>query len=502
MAYVFKRGIVFALISVFICVTLVGASPIIKDNEKSETNVTVYKEQNLDYTDKLKTLDNPERGFYVPTYMVLSNSNNHGIKPKDNLVHLRIDLSAFSSNAKLGDDSYGISQDLSEDALNAIDDTLNNIKKAGHTVIIRCSYDHNFEGNANCEPSQEQILKHLEQLSTVYTKYKDVILYVELGIFGPWGEMHTSKCCNKANVTEAINTLLDNTPKDLLVGVRTPAYVAGWLGISESKFKVNGSVFQSAMKDKGIDAIRVGMFDDGYLGSKSDLGTYGTITRKKGVDWLNVIAQKTPFGGEVTADSSGKIVKHVIGNYNTFSFIANEGFKTHTSYLNIEWNNKVLNYWKKQSYEKQSDEYNGQNGLKYVKDHLGYRFVLRKSELSESVKVNILHVGFTIDNVGFGNVVKNKVATIVLKDTNNKYYEFKFNECVVSNLLSSKSNVVQEDINLPENLPAGEYSVYLRFSQYGALTTDDNYNCIKVANDSKYWNSEIGANYVGSVIKS
>lgn len=44
----------------------------------------------------------------------------------------------------------------------------------------------------------------------------------------------------------------------------------------------------------------------------------------------------------------------------------------------------------------------------------------------------------------------------------------------------------------------GEYNVFLRISKYGDYTSDNNYQCIQLANDG-IWNEEIGANQIGSV---
>ena len=74
---------------------------------------------------------------------------------------------------------------------------------------------------------------------------------------------------------------------------------------------------------------------------------------------------------------------------NTPEFLAYEGFRTHTSYLNIQWNNNLIDSWKKSHFEGKDFEYDGSKidsltGFKYVNDHLGYRFVLRESWITDT----------------------------------------------------------------------------------------------------------------------
>jgi hypothetical protein len=460
--------------------------------------------QQLDYTDSLDSFDNPDRGFYSPVCFHLKKSGGTAMNPTANLVHLRVDISEFSSNAVLsgsGDNKvYGESAPISDEALKNLSDTLENIRKRGHSVIVRVCYDKNYGGEKNCEPEQEMILTHLQQLGAVYTEYADVISYVELGMYGPWGEMHTSDCCTTDNVTQALNTLLDATPDTIKIGVRTPNYVAAWLGINTSDFDVNSEVFKAAFADKGKAAYRVGMYNDGYLGSSSDLGTYGKVTREKGVEWLNELARYTLYGGECVRDVNYSKTGNVIGEYNTIDYISKEGFQTHTSYLNSSWNDVVISKWKNEETYTGEDEYNGQTAFKYISDHLGYRLVMRDSVLPVAVKAGAtLPLDVKLENVGFGNIVNSERLTVVLKNANGDVVELTpkddVNPC---DFLSREVSEVKTSVDLPE-LKKGSWNVYLRLSKYGDLNTDGNYHCIRFGNSADYWDSAVGANYVGSV---
>ena len=219
--------------------------------------------QDLDYTETLDSFDNPERGFYTYLYYEFKESGNEDPKPyllEGNLIHLRLRIGAFSGKVNGNKDI-----ELSEDMLNMFDKMLKKIKENGATAIVRFSYD-NKVGSPNQEPSLDMILRHIEQISSVITENKDVISYVELGFFGPWGEMHTSDISTPENVTKALNVMLDNTPEEIKIGVRQPKYYVDFANIDRAKLNENITV-------KGTKEYRVGLFNDGYLGSHSDLGT-------------------------------------------------------------------------------------------------------------------------------------------------------------------------------------------------------------------------------------
>ena len=78
--------------------------------------------QNVDTTDAMATLGNYDRGFYTPQVLHLKPSGGKPIeKPSGRLLHLRAEISEFSSHAWLGIDSasgdttWGKNQDLTED---------------------------------------------------------------------------------------------------------------------------------------------------------------------------------------------------------------------------------------------------------------------------------------------------------------------------------------------------------------------------------------------------
>ena len=431
--------------------------------------------EDIDYTETLDNITNPERGFYSTQGLRMKLTDNKASAIYSKLTHLRVSIGDYSA-------AYG-GQDVefTEDALNALNGTLENARKAGASIIIRFAYD-NYNGKGNVEPPLDLILKHISQLKPVFYANEDVIAYIELGFFGPWGEMHTSSICTTENVSKAIDAMLDAAPKSIKIGVRTPNYFAKWAGVDRAKLS-------EFIAEKGTDAYRVGLFNDGYLGSESDLGTFAN--REIEVSWLEKQAMHTLYGGEVVANyASGTPL-------NTAAYMSKEAFRTHTTYLNSEWNGNVINAWKSEIYNGDDELYNGQTGYLYIANHLGYRLVLRKSEVTTEIKENDkLGIKLQIENVGFANIINDKKVTLVL-EKDGKTYEIPTNIDPTTWNSTEISNV-NLVVDIPEDIQLGEWNIYLRISQHGDMDTDNNYKCIQFAN-SDIWNQSFGANYIGKV---
>ena len=386
--------------------------------------------QSIDTTDAMATLDNFDRGFYTPQVLHLEPSGGKPIeKPYGKLLHLRAEISEFSSNAWLSIDSTGgkrdtvrgVSQDLTEDALNVLQQTFDNIRDFGGHVIVRVCYDPWYNGRSNVTPAHEWVLKHVKQLAPVLSKNTDVIVALEMGMHGAYGEMHSDTSITYDRVAEAVNLMLRNTPPELKILTRTGNYSAKVLGFDNwgVDFHVDGEKFAEIAKAKGDTMYRVGMFNDGYLGTQYDYGTWGadcktSICREEGVAWLEKYGINTPYGGEALTTASGYEV------INTPEFLAYEGFRTHTSYLNIQWNNNLIDSWKKTTFKQKDFDYDparvdSLSGFKYINDHLGYRFVLRESWITDTVGADgIFKAKLRIQNVGFGNLTRKMKASVYI----------------------------------------------------------------------------------------
>ena len=287
--------------------------------------------------------------------------------------------------------------------------------------------------------------------------------------------------------------MLKATPDSLCVGVRRPRFIAEWMGIKGSEFDTENENFKAAAVRKGGDMYRVGIFNDGYLGSSTDLGTYDNgISRDMCVRFLEKYGKNTPYGGEAIGGTE-------VNGQNSVTFVSKEAFLTHTSYLNWEWNyNLTQTAWKNEIYNG-GGEYNGQTAQKYIKDHLGSRLVLRNSILPYAAeKGSTVLSDVRLENVGFGNITTPAVLTYILKDEDGNVFELAPKNAADPKTFLSGETAILSGIELPKDISVGECRVYMRISRYGDFKTDNNFGCIRFANAAEQWDGGTGANYIGS----
>lgn len=429
--------------------------------------------QEISFQDSIATIRNPDRGWYRPVPIQLGSSIDIqtqctiAIKENIQILHLRVNIGQLSGNAN----ADGVDKDLTPEQLSSLNSILDTIRKNRLNVIIRFAYD--LDGNTGKEPKAfDTIKKHIGQLSSFFDSNKDIISTVEAGFLGPWGEMHSAGIYQADNYYKIlIETLLENTPRDMKINVRKPYF------------------FKLVVGDLNDSQHRLGIFNDGYLGSLTDLGTFDNgISREDFVKWMETQGQYTMYGGEVTKSGLEGDEK-----YNDSKFALEEMPKTHTTYLNSQFNLQVLDTkWKNQNYTSSDSEYNGQTAYKYITDHLGYRMVVRDSKISSSVeKGDICGVNLELENVGFGNIIKTQKVSVILRK-NLEYYETTL-DINANNIKSGEKSNVNFYFYIPSDIEAGDWQVYLKISNEARSDY-----VIQFAN-SNMWDEDLLANCIGKV---
>lgn len=450
--------------------------------------------QDLSYTDSSFYFSNPDQGFYnAVTITVGTNgiSNLKDIKEdfKDSdfdLIHLKMDISAFSKNVNKSNDL-----EITAAAKSSINSVLKYLKDEGKTTIIRFAYDKEYDGNGGenkaIEPDKSMIKKHLEAIGPILSENKSVITAIEMGLFGPWGEMHSTPYGEDYNlIAEIMDKYLSCTKgSGIPLLVRKPAfiytYLKNYLGAAYNKKSVPSYTVM-----KNSEAYRLGLYNDGYLGDADDLGTY-QINRAKEVNYLGQFTDHTPYGGEVCTyidDDTGK-EDLSIAIWDNLSEVIPNMYKEHLSFLNIDWNDTVIARWKTSSYK-----YNGETAFNYIQKHMGYRFVLKDCTFSYPEDMSSLTASMKIENVGFGNMPchRQKVMRIIFENasTNKQAFTVQLDSTFTGQTYYSGTASIS-------SLPSGTYNVYAKICD-----TDGNYP-IRLANN--LWNSSYKANKIGSFTK-
>ncbi len=547
--------------------------------------------QELDYTENPVDIPNPDRGFYrpqsyvipvesepVPVLTNLSTTIAGTSVPVDSrIVYMEFDLRNFSSNAPLNGmplgpwsaagslpPEYGTTQPLTPAALDYVRAALQQIRNSEAVAIVKFNYDgrgytYNNRGGYNqfihdCEPGAPQgrvwyetgvaeksdlcgipghedknwVQYHLWQLRNIFTEFEDVIMCVKGGIFGPWGEMHSSSYARTAEGYHwLLKVLLEYVPASRSILV----HAGGVMAWHNMEYGTNYS-FANLMPApaRGTPAQRFGMFNDSYSRGGNDFSDNGSLSegyrliggyydRNAALTWIR--NQHNFYGGETVSPGPDDNI------YPRFPNVPYEAAYAQTTHLNTSYSPRTYKLWGDFVYNKENvtapftpphdgvtrtaifdPVYDGRNGMEYMRDRLGYRLVLREAKASEWVKQNgVLKFEGKIQNVGFGHIVNKKNVWVILKarDGFNIY-------TALTNLdardwrpdLDSRAEntTAWRDLNFAIHMslfgkvPPGDYDIFLKINDPKEKSA--NKRCIRFANKGNNWNADLGANLIGS----
>lgn len=466
---------------------------------------SVMKDSGIDYSEMVGTLNNPGAGYTSTVWAVCNPGETKVYNPSSNLVLFFIDIGNFSSGINgttddSGNYTDGTDYDLDETFFKAWDETLQNCRNNGCMVALRFRYDAN--GKDNPEPASfEQVLNHIQQIkdSGLLEKYSDILAYVESGFVGKWGEQHGGKYTSVQYKAQVLEAMLQAVPSPIPVTVRTPDIFAEWAGIKRSELNdtelINSLTESQYTTDIQKNKDRIGLYNDGYMGSDSDLGTYAN--REIETDWLHNQTFTSYFGGEFSGNLSWA------QKYDTYlpENAIPEMYKTHLSYIN----GNIFQLYKDYTFSAEYDvdgvdnsAYYGENVYQFIRDHIGYRFVLRNSEItSETVQGGDVQVNFEVENTGFAGVIPSVQSYVILEKDG--VYTLAESDIDCHDWQSCTKSIETLDIKIPDNLPSGEWNVYIKLNMGTEADTMNMSNrSIRFANNDT-WNGALGANYMGSV---
>ena len=414
-----------------------------------------------DFTESAEDIINPDQGFYKALKVYLEpNSFRHASGTTEQVYHLRCDISQFSE-AVNGD----ADQMLTETALNGLDNYLTQIKRENKNVVIRFSYDPEYGGNNDKEASLETIRTHIEQLSNILNNHKDTIIAIEAGMLGPWGEMHGSAIATEENKAIVFGYWLENT-NGIPIMARTPKAIFAYFGKTLQQMEQ----FTIEPSNPGY---RLGIYNDCYLSSDSDKGTY-TVDRTRETQWLSHQNEHVPFGGETCEAHENSNLEFCLPEMRLLKL----------SYLNGGYNHNVTDdKWKQIQYNSafgSDDIFYGITAYDYIKRHLGYRLFIKSISVTYE-KYGSYTMKIKFGNSGFGNLLKTKKMDIIFTDNQDHVIQRKnVGEYNGSLNLEIRDSFLAEGVS-------SDYKVYL--SVYGSIEDNVVYYPIHFANENIYNNN-------------
>ena len=466
-------------------------------------------------------LYNPGRGFRLETAVdVLYDKDN----PTKELVELSAKYAADSVSLSQSYFylTYLIGEQLSEENFQTMQAYFDELQRQGKKAVLRFAYERDFMGRAATGPTGNQILAHLDQLKPFLEKNKDLILVVQAGMIGAWGEWHSSIQGlenSEETKTAVLEKLLSVVPQERNVQVRLPE-------------------FKNLLKDKPELYKRLSFHDD-FIVIRPDRWD---ADMHEGTPKFDQIVNESPYlvvdgelpwgfwsvGADPDSPSAGWIIDGLqaarrlfLQHYTSLSVIHN--YKEQHPNNRFDENNPPeysMIVWKKsmitedslrQHHMPVSDSYflkadgtkTERNVFDYIRDHLGYRIELQSLQMPGKLKIggeNPVHLNLI--NRGFATVFGEHPVCFVLIDEEGTVTEFPTAANPVEwqpfepqdSTYTSLVHSVDASLALPASATPGTYKLGLWIPDASERLMHNPRYAIRCANgDTDWWISKDGA---------
>ena len=191
----------------------------------------------------IKLLANPDRGFRMETK--LSVDGKAPMFQSDPVVSLRENRDYYLEDypqvtqAYFYLTGYRDTAVLPQEAFNRMQAFFDSARKWNIKLVLRFvyQYDQSSSGGTvspgECgEAKQSIMMSHLEQLKPLLEKNKDIILVMQAGMIGAWGEWHSYSDKGEYEIDESalLKKIIESTPSNLSVQVRYPGIKNNYTG--------------------------------------------------------------------------------------------------------------------------------------------------------------------------------------------------------------------------------------------------------------------------------
>jgi hypothetical protein len=427
--------------------------------------------------DNTTVFRNPERGFTEElSYKVSDNHPNvvkgninssWGASEKRTLVVVLYNFNKFKD------------KDLSEAVLTGFDEDMAELRKYGLKCVLRFAYTESQNDDVDATP--EWVKRHLEQLKPHLAANADVIYVLEAGFVGVWGEWYYT--ANYGNESQHMNSkrrqviqyLFENAPEDRFILFRYSMLKTEYFG-DETPLSAS-EAFSGSMR------ARWGCHNDAFLNNWGNDGTYASDDDDDDPAVRAYVAQETlyvPNGGETNVESNSLAEK-------VYTKAPAEMAEYHWSFCGTSYATQVTNRWRNSGI------------FDTLNVHMGYRYNLIDAQLSdEAAPGGKMNVTIRVRNDGYAPIYNERHAYLVLK-SEQKTFSLPLQTNPRRWLPNGKISWINEQVEIPANLPEGTYHLYLWLPDQYASIRDDARYAVRLANEG-LWDENTGYNDLGAEI--
>lgn len=440
-----------------------------KEADNSEHEPEVLPDYNhlnhISFTECDDIFPNPERGFYfTQSFKSASASLLTASKIEQNRLQNRT-ICYLGFYPKKYMDGH-----IADDFIQMVRNNMQVLRENGAKCIMRFAYS-DSENEKPWDPTPEVVQMHIADIKPVLQEYSDVIMCLQAGFVGVWGEWYYTENFEFTPSTpedhvlrkQVADAMLEALPTDRSIGLRTPMFKRNMYASSYRDTLTLATAYN------GSDKARVSGFNDCFGASANDLGTFDNDASR---EYWKRDTRYTLMGGETCGVSS----------YCECAVTLKDCEDYHWTYLNIEYNRQVHNVWKDGGCW---DE---------IERRLGYRLSFADVYHSTPAAGEDMTVALQIKNSGFAAPMNGRAVELVLVDGNGKKTVYELNDVDPRYWFAGRTVNIEKTISIPADA-SGKCTLYLNLPDPKPTLHDNPRFSIRLANDG-IWNDDLGYNTI------
>ena len=387
----------------------------------------VLTSQTVTYQPSNTVISNPEKGFYH--YTSTGSSGGYNLLNQTTLTGYRTseNITVIQRQFFLRDFITGIS--ITSTYLANMQTDFNRIRAAGAKVIVRFTYTSSSSYTV-FQPTKAQILAHIAQLAPVVNANKDVIVAIQAGFIGKYGEWYYTGSSEFGNADYTQYTTTQWANRKVVMDAMINSFdisIPLQVRYVYIKQKMYGNSYVG----------RIGFYNDAFLNQWGDSGTFlvrgaSGIPSATDVLYWQTNTINLPVTGETDGVNSPRTdCTNALLEMNKYNW----------SLINKDYYTTVITNWQT-------------NGcFTTMQKSLGYDFRLNNSNITNGV------LTINMGNYGYANLFKDKKAFLVCKNTTtNINYSFVIDNNI-KNCNTTNYTITTNLLSL--GLPSGNYKLFL-----------------------------------------
>lgn len=439
---------------------LLGCSPIGKDDGMDSKYPGLVSEP---VTVIKYPFPNPERGLYAGGNYYTPQDR---LSPKFVMQQRALGVTIIYTGYYLTD---FMESDISQEYLDMIDANMQVLRETGAKCLLRFAYKTDmYETGHPWDASPEWVHRHIEQLKPVLQRNSDVVLCLQAGFIGVWGEWAFTDHFVQGPKTpeehalrkEVMLALLDALPADRQIAVRTPMFKKRMFLDSYA------DTLTLETAHDGSDLARICAHNDCFGADYNDMGTF---TEKGAREFWKTESKYVMMGGETCQ----------ISNYCKCVQSIKDMEDYHWTYLSGPAG--ISNRWESDGCY---DE---------ILIRLGYRLYLTGIHHSQdAVPGEKFRIVLELKNAGFAAPMNPRDVELVFVDGNGKKSVYELDDLDPRYWFAGEKIVIDREVTIPSDA-SGECALYLNLPDPEETLHDHPYFSIRLANLGT-WDGKTGYN--------